>query len=395
MTDQSQWDLIVLGAGASGLMCAATAGKRGRRVLVLDHARRAGEKIRVSGGGRCNFTHLESQPERYLGTDPDFPRAALNAYTPRDFLALLARHRVAYREKAPGQLFCDGSAETIVAVLLEECRRARVTIAPGTGIRQVERVDERFVVTTAKGAERGAALVVALGGRSMPKLGATGLGHAIARQFGLKITPLRPGLCPLTFNGPWLEACRDWSGISLPVSIASPRARFADDLLFTHRGLSGPAILQISSHWLPGEPLDIDLAPGIDLAARLLKAKQTESRVLPRTVLSRFLPKRLACRKMEMPEVEVPLAGVGDKVLRELADTFHHWRVVPVGTGGFERAEVTVGGVDTRAIDPVTMGCRTVPGLFFVGEVLDVTGWLGGYNLQWAWSSGHAAGRAA
>ncbi|MEO5345114.1 MAG: NAD(P)/FAD-dependent oxidoreductase [Magnetococcus sp. YQC-9] len=394
MNANPEWDLIVLGAGASGLMCAATAGGRGRRVLVLDHARHAGEKIRISGGGRCNFTHLEADPSRYLSNDPEFTRGALAAFTPHDFLALLARHGIGHKEKSPGQLFSDGSAEKIVAMLLDECRRSRVRLVLGEEIRGVEHDARGFKVRSAHAEWQAPKLVIALGGRSMPKLGASGLGYELARQFGLKIIPPRPGLTPLIFSGELRTTCRELAGISLLAEITLESTRIRDDLLFTHQGLSGPVILRISSLWRSGETLEIDLLPDVDLAERLIEAKKVESRLTPRTILSRWLPKRLVWQKTADMKADAPLAEIGDKRLRAMADTIHHWRVIPVGTGGYERAEVTVGGVDTNAIDPLTMACRTIPGLYFIGEVLDVTGWLGGYNLQWAWSSGHAAGLA-
>ncbi|MBF0626809.1 MAG: NAD(P)/FAD-dependent oxidoreductase [Magnetococcales bacterium] len=394
MTRPPDWDVIILGAGASGLMCAATAGRRGRRVLVVDHARRMGEKVRVSGGGRCNFTHRAARPDHYLATDPDFPRLALQAFTPKDFIHLLDRHGIRHQEKEPGQLFCAGSAEQVVSMLQDECRRSGVNILAGQKIHRVDAEQHRFAVTTDQGRWQSAALVVALGGRSMPKLGATTLGYDLARQFGLKIVPPRPGLVPLTFGGEMLAQCRAWTGISLKATVSCSQARFTDELLFTHRGLSGPVILQISSYWRPGEPLTLDLAPGIELFARLRQAKEEESGLHLRTVLSRFLPRKLATEWLVTQGGEGRMAEIADKRLRLLADGLHQWRVTPLGTSGFERAEVTVGGVDTNALDPCTMACRTVPGLFFVGEVLDVTGWLGGFNLQWAWSSGHAAGLA-
>ncbi|MBF0192626.1 MAG: NAD(P)/FAD-dependent oxidoreductase [Magnetococcales bacterium] len=395
MSSSPDWEVIVLGAGASGLMCAATAGRRGRRVMVLDHARRAGEKIRVSGGGRCNFTHLHAEARHYLCHDPVFPQAALKSFPPQAFLDLLTRHGIAHHAKKPGQLFCDDSAERVVAMLLAECQRHHVTLFTSQTLRQVTALPSGFRVQTAQGSWTTASLVVALGGRSMPKLGATALGYDLARQFGLKIVPTKPGLTPLSFGGDLREGCRDLTGLSVPATVSCATARFTDDLLFTHRGLSGPAILQISSHWRGGEAITVDLTPGIDLYPRLKEASAREPGLNLRTIVSRFLPKRLALQRIALAGGDGRMAEIADKRLRLVAEQINQWRVVPSGTGGFDRAEVTVGGVDTRALEPHTLACRTVPGLHFIGEVVDVTGWLGGFNLQWAWSSGHAAGSVA
>ncbi|MBF0271849.1 MAG: NAD(P)/FAD-dependent oxidoreductase [Magnetococcales bacterium] len=397
LSSSPDWDVIILGAGASGLMCAATAGRRGRRVMVVDHARRAGEKIRVSGGGRCNFTHLKASAHHYLSdpaSDPNFPQAALKAFTPKAFLDLLGRHGISHHEKTPGQLFCDHSAEQVVAMLLAECQRSKVKVLLEQTIQQVTALPSGFRVQTAQGTWTTRALVVALGGRSMPKLGATPLGYEIARQFGLRIVPTRPGLTPLSFGGDIRESCRDLTGLSVQATVTCQSARFTDDLLFTHRGLSGPVILQISSHWRGGEAITVDLTPGVAIYPLLKQAREREPGLNLRTIVSRFLPKRLALQRIALAGGDGRMAEIADKRLQLAAELVNQWRVTPNGTGGFDRAEVTVGGVDTRALDPHTLACPSVPGLYCIGEVVDVTGWLGGFNLQWAWSSGHAAGSA-
>ncbi|MBF0341951.1 MAG: NAD(P)/FAD-dependent oxidoreductase [Magnetococcales bacterium] len=394
MNQPEDWEVIILGAGASGLMCAATAASRGRRVLVVDHARRAGEKIRVSGGGRCNFTHLDAAPHHYLTTDPDFVRAVLNHLPPEAFLARLRRHGIQTVEKTPGQLFCADSAERIVSMLLQECQKGRVRLLLDHAIQQIQPQASGFQVVTNRGTWTTQALVVALGGCSMPKLGASSLGYTLARQFGLKVGPIRPGLTPLTFDATLRALCQELTGIALQATLECAGMRFTDDLLFTHRGLSGPAVLQISSYWRPGMELRIDLTPGRDLLSLLAQAKTEEPGIFLRTFLSRFLPKRLAMQRILQAGGDGRLAEIGDRRLRVLADLVNRWTLTPNGTGGFERAEVTVGGVATAEMDPATLACRKHPGLHFIGELLDVTGWLGGYNLQWAWSSGHAAGLA-
>ncbi len=394
LTVSTEWDVIILGAGAAGLMCAMTAGSRRRRVLVLDHAARAGEKIRVSGGGHCNFTNLHAGSRHYLSENPRFCQTALRAYAPRDFIALVDRYAIRHFDKGDGAIFCTGAADDIVAMLLDECRKHRVTFLQETAIRRVERDQEGFLVRTSRGDWHGAALVVALGGRSMPKLGATGLGCEIARQFGLRVIPERPGLAPLLL-GP--ESGPGWgalAGISLRARAMCGTTGFTDAMLFTHRGLSGPAILRLSSHWRPGTELLIDLAPEIDLFAHLPSVRQTHPRQAASSALGRFLPGRLACHLAARAGVDGHLAEIGNQRLRALTDTVHRLRLLPAGTGGYGRAEVTVGGVDTLQLDPGTMACRTIAGLYFIGEVVDVTGCLGGFNLQWAWSSGYVAGQA-
>ena len=387
-------DGIILGAGASGLLCALTAGRRGRRLAVIDHARRMGEKIRISGGGHCNFSNHHVAPERYVSDNPRFCRDALSGYPPAAFLAFLARHDIAWREKGAGQLFCSGPASAIVEALLAECRAAGVAIQLGRTIRNVAATGEGFVVTTDAGELRAARLVVATGGRAAPGMGATGFGYGVAQHFGLAVIPPRPGLVPLTFSPDVLKPIRALAGISLNAEIACAGRRIVDDLLFTHRGLSGPAILRISNLWREGEPLRIDLAPGARMLERLLADREAHPRQEAATTLSRALPQRLARALAVGQAAQGRLAELGNARLRALGDAVHRWQPIPAGTEGWRTAEVTLGGVDTRELDAGTMAAKKVPGLFFIGEVVDVTGDLGGFNLHWAWASGHAAGAA-
>lgn len=388
----TEFDVVVLGAGAAGLMCAITAGRRGRRVLLLDHADQVGSKILISGGGRCNFTNLRTTPDCFLSNNRHFARSALSRYTPADFIALVQRHNIAFHEKALGQLFCDGSARAIVAMLLAECEATRVDVRVGHRVTGLSRPD-RFRVETDRGAFTADRLVLATGGLSIPKMGATGFALDAARRFGLRLTETRPGLVPLTFPEPDLTLMRGLSGVSLPVIAAAERARFAEAMLFTHRGLSGPAILQISSYW-QGEPITLDLTPGLDPAALLLDRKRDRPRAGLRGILADLLPQRLAAAWLDAGIAETRMADLPDRTLRALADRLARWTVTPNGTEGYAKAEVMVGGVDTRDLSSRTMEANAVPGLFLIGEALDVTGWLGGYNFQWAWASGHAAGEA-
>lgn len=379
-------DVIIIGAGAAGLMCAMEAAKRGRRVLIVDHAERPGEKIRIAGGGRCNFTNLHAQPENYLSGNPRFCRSALARFAPKDFVALVEKHGIAYVEKAKGQLFCDGPGYQITDMLLEECRTAGVRIRTNTEVEAVSKDQTGFVVATTRAPLPCTSLVIATGGKSAPEIGATGFGYALARQFGLRVIEPRPALVPLTFTSDLLEGL---SGISVDATVACGKKRFSDALLFTHRGLSGPAILQISSHWREGEPLTIDLLPGTDVYAALKEAKARAPKQEIRTALSRLLPKRLAHRLAP----EGRLAETADKHLQAVADSINRWKVVPAGTEGYRTAEVTLGGVNTQDVSSKTFEANAVPGLYFIGEVLDITGELGGFNFQWAWASGFAAGQ--
>ena len=406
-----EFDAIVIGAGAAGLFCAAQAGQRGLKVLLIDHAEAVAEKIRISGGGRCNFTNRDLDPRaphrHFVGQNPPFCRSALTRFTPADFMALLQRHGIAFHEKHKGQLFCDRSAEDLIAMLLAECAQGGVTRWQPCGVKEVAFLARSTAQGTGAGAGAGRyridtdrrpaqapCLVVATGGLSIPKIGATDLGYRIARQFGIPLVPRRPGLVPLTFDGAAWAPYAQLAGLALPVRIAtgSPKAHmaFEEDLLFTHRGLSGPAVLQISSYWQEGQPLCIDLAPGVDLAAALAEAKR-RSRKRIANELAQWLPSRLAeAWTQQDPQWQRPINEAADKALQALARRLAHWELTPTGTEGYRKAEVTLGGIDTRALSQRTLECKTQPGLYFIGEVVDVTGWLGGYNFQWAWASAHA-----
>ncbi len=385
-------DVVILGAGAAGLMCAIAAGRRGRRVLVLDHADEAGKKILISGGGRCNFTNLHCAPDRFLSANPRFATSALARYTPADFLALLAAHRIAWHEKTLGQLFCDGSARAIVAMLLAECAAAGVELRLATRIADVTRSD-RFRVETSAGDVLANSVVLATGGLSIPKLGATGFSHDLAARFGLALVPPRPALVPLTLSAPDLDRTRALSGVALPIVAACDGHRFREAMLFTHRGLSGPAILQISSCWREGAPIVLDLLPD-SAADALVAAKRARPRARVRALLADLLPQRVA-DLLAPPDVAEGVAGeTSDRALRSLGEALKAWRLIPSGSEGYAKAEVTLGGVATSALSSRTLESR-VPGLFVVGEAVDVTGWLGGYNFQWAWASGWCAGAVA
>jgi hypothetical protein len=383
-------DVAVVGAGAAGMMCAAAAGRRGRSVLLIEHYDRLGEKIRISGGGRCNFTNLGAGPVNYLSANPDFCRSALARYGPRDFIALVERHGIAYHEKTLGQLFCDDTAVDIIRMLKAECDAAGVRWRMPCPVDGVAREGDAWLVATPQGAVRAASLVVATGGLTVPKIGATPFGYRLAEQFGLAVVPPRPALVPLAFAPDALARFGDLSGVSLDSEVRCNGGAFREQLLFTHRGLSGPAILQISSYWDGRTPLSIDLAPGVDVDARLAAARGAGARV--ENVLAGFLPKRFAQQWCAAQGATGPLAAFDAAQRRALAAALHRWEVLPSGTLGYARAEVTLGGVDTAGLSSRTMAALAVPGLYFVGEVVDVTGWLGGYNFQWAWSSGHAAG---
>ena len=389
MTNRESFDAIVIGAGAAGMMCAGVAGQRGRRVLLVEHHPAIGEKIRISGGGRCNFTNVHAGPANYLSQNPDFCRSPLAQYTPRDFLALVERHGIAWHEKKLGQLFCDGSSLQIVDLLKAECERGRVTWWHPCAVAGVEREGDAFAVTTSRGVARARSLVVATGGLTVPKIGATPLGYRIAGQFGLPVVAPRPALVPLAFPPELLARYGDLSGLSIDAGISCRGGRFREHLLFTHRGLSGPAILQVSSYWDGRVPLSIDLLPGRDVHAWLASERTSHARL--DNLLARVLPRRFAHVWCEAHDVARPLRELGDARLAEIARALSRWEVRPSGTLGWNKAEVTLGGVHTRALSSQTMAAHDVPGLHFVGEVVDVTGWLGGYNFQWAWSSGYAA----
>jgi predicted Rossmann fold flavoprotein len=396
------WDAVVVGAGAAGLFCAGIAGQRGLRVLLLDHSDKVAEKIRISGGGRANFSNRDLDPQaphkHFIGANPQFCRSALSRYTPADFIALVGRHGIAFHEKHKGQLFCDRSAEDLIQMLLREAEAGGVQRRQPCKVTAIRYgADALYTLDTDRGSERSRALVIATGGLSIPKIGATDFGHRVARQFGLRLVETRPGLVPLTFDGDGWAPFAALAGLALPVGISTgtghTRGAFVEDLLFTHRGLSGPAVLQISSYWQPGTPIYLDLAPGTDLSAALMKAKATSRRRVANE-LAALMPARLADAWVQLDaQWQRPVAEVSDKALARLADRLAHWAVVPVGTEGYRKAEVTLGGVDTRELSSRTMESKQ-PGLYFIGEVVDVTGWLGGYNFQWAWSSAHACAMA-
>lgn len=388
-------DVLVIGAGAAGLMCAITAGQRGRRTLVLDHANKPGKKILMSGGGRCNFTNLGVTPAQYLSANPHFCKSALARYTPADFIALVEKHRIAYHEKELGQLFCDESSKQIVRMLLDECAAAGARVETSCGVERVQKTDEGFAVLTANGEVHTQALVVASGGLSIPSMGATGLGYELARQFGHNVLPTRAGLVPLTLSGKHQEHYQELAGVALPVAEARVGKRaFRAGLLFTHRGISGPSILQISSYWQPGDELRIDLSPEQDMGAWLVAQRAQRPAAELRNVLGELLPRRLAQRLCELWLGSKPMRQYRDAELHDAGARLHDWPIVASGTEGYRTAEVTLGGVDTDGLSSATLQSKHVPGLYFIGEVVDVTGWLGGYNFQWAWASGHAAGEA-
>jgi len=387
------WDVVIIGAGAAGLMCAVEAGKRGRRVLVLEHADRVGKKILISGGGRCNFTNRKVGPENFLSANPHFCRSALARYRPEDFMALVQSHGIPYYEKTLGQLFCRGSSKEIVAMLLKECAAAKVKIHLKSRIFSIEK-NRYFRLDTEQGLLEAGALVVATGGLSYAQLGASPFGYEIARRFGHGIVECRPGLVPLTLPPALSERWRELSGVSAEVRVSCGRASFREALLFTHRGLSGPAILQASSYWEAGEPLRIDLLPDLEVRDYLREKKRAGERSELKNLLAALLPKRFVERWCELHFPSRPLPQYSDRELGELAALLKNWELVPEGTEGYAKAEVTRGGVDTAGLSSKTMQSQKVPGLYFIGEVVDVTGWLGGYNFQWAWASGFAAGQA-
>ncbi|MDE2446432.1 MAG: NAD(P)/FAD-dependent oxidoreductase [Alphaproteobacteria bacterium] len=383
------FDAIIIGAGAAGLMCALTAGGRGRRVALLDHNDQAGAKILISGGGRCNFTNTGTTPQNFISQNPQFARSALSRYTPDDFLKLIAKHQIAWHEKTLGQLFCDGSARQIVKMLLDECAAAAVEAKLNCQITSVRKADQ-FVVETSQGEFSAPAVVLATGGLSIPKMGATGFAHQVAKQFGLKLVQTHPGLVPLRASPQELDFYTSLSGVSLPAIAQTGTVRFAESILFTHRGLSGPAVLQASSYLNDGAPLVLDLLPGQDAAQLLKNRKHNRPKAALKTVLAEVLPQRLA----QSLGSEAAMETVPAATLAALAARLKQWEMRPAGTEGYAKAEVTTGGIDTDGLSSKTMEAKTVPGLYAIGEAVDVTGWLGGYNFQWAWASGHAAGEA-
>jgi predicted Rossmann fold flavoprotein len=383
-------DVIIIGAGAAGLMCAIEAGKRGRSVLVLEHNQKIGEKIRISGGGKCNFTNINATPANYISQNPHFCKSALARYTPKDFLKLVEKHRIAYHEKKLGQIFCDGNAGNIIHLLLDECQKTNVEIKTGSNILSVNRKDNYSLVTY-DSVLRTDSLVVATGGLSIPRLGATNFGYRIADQFGINIIPPKPGLVPLKINFKEFKSYRDLSGISLEAETTCNNVSFRENILFTHRGLSGPAILQISSYWYPGSVICINLLPNIDIFSILKKHRQSKKHIAK--ILEMFLPSRFVRCWLELYNCSKFMYQYSPSELRAISFALTNWQIKPLDTEGYMKAEITVGGIDTKELSSKTMESKKIPGLYFIGELADVTGWLGGYNFQWAWSSGWAAGQ--
>lgn len=393
--DSGDFDVIIIGAGAAGLMCAAEAGKRGRRVLALDHADKLGEKIRISGGGRCNFTNLHTQPSAFISRNPHFCKSALSRYTPHDFIALVERHGIGWHEKTLGQLFCDESARGIVNMLLKETAAAGVVIRLNTKITAVRALEDGFAVETGGGVFTAEKLVVATGGPSIPKIGASGFGYRIAQQFGLNVIPPRAALVPLTFDDTQLALMKPLSGVSVdPAVVSCDGASFREAALFTHRGLSGPAILQISSYWREGMDVRVNFCPDRDVGALLKEARREQPRKRLHNVLAAWMPARLAEALVRQSGHDDVMAALSDRKIGDVARLAQDWRITPACTEGYRTAEVTAGGVDTDELSSRTFEARKVPGLHFIGEVVDVTGWLGGYNFQWAWASGYCCGQS-
>ncbi|WP_246701788.1 BaiN/RdsA family NAD(P)/FAD-dependent oxidoreductase [Rhizobium terricola] len=376
------------------MMCALTAGQRGSSVVLIDHAKAPGEKIRISGGGRCNFTNIHAGPKNYLSANPHFMKSALARFTAADFLAMVDRHRIAWHEKTLGQLFCDDSAKDIIRMLLDEMRTGGVELRLGIDVAAIEKAEAGFRIETSEGQIEARALVIATGGKSIPKMGATGFAYKVAEQFGLAVTETRPGLVPLTLEPGQLTELTPLAGVAVDAEVRHGKTAFREALLFTHRGLSGPAILQISSYWREGDAITLSLEPDVDFSAVLKAARRENGRQAVQTVLAQHLPKRLAQYVTERLRIEKPLADLSDKVLDTVASFLHGWVVKPAGSEGYRTAEVTLGGIDVAGLDSKTMQAKTVPGLYFIGECVDVTGWLGGYNFQWAWASGRAAGES-
>ena len=392
LADETAYDAVVIGGGAAGLMCAIEAGKRGRRVLLIERNQEIGRKILISGGGRCNFTNLYASPEQYISGNPNFARSAMARYTPADFIALVEQHGIAYHEKKLGQLFCDGSARQVVDMLLAECREAGVDVLADCQVDGVSKSDTGYEIMSSHGDYTAPSLVIATGGLSIPKMGATDFGLQMARQFGVPVTDTQPGLVPLRFEGDDLAFCEALAGVSIDVEVSCNGESFRENLLFTHRGISGPAVLQASSYWREGDEIAVDLLPGEDVAPVLDEASKLGRGI--QRVLDLRHARRFAQAWTERYGYSGTLYGLSKARTEELARQLKAWRLTPSGTEGYDKAEVTVGGVHTNALSSRTMECRDVPGLYFIGECVDVTGWLGGYNFQWAWASGYAAGQA-
>lgn len=389
----SDYDVIIIGAGAAGMMCGAVAGARGRKVLLIDHAKKAGEKIRISGGGRCNFTNIHSGPKNFISKNPHFCKSALSRYTPQDFIDLVERYGIAWHEKTLGQLFCDGRSQEIIDMLLTECDKAGNDIWLGAEVLDIRKYENGFVVTTNRQSLNAESVVIACGGPSIPKMGASSYGYKVAEQFGLDIIEPVPALVPLTFTDALKEPLKALSGVSVNARVSHGKTSFDEALLFTHRGLSGPSILQISSYWSPGDAITIDMLPGLNVSEAMKEARTEHPRQHPKTWLSQNLPQRLSDHIASSVKQE-RLADMSDKAIKNIALQVNDWYVKPAGSEGFRTAEVTKGGVDTTELSSKTMEAKSVPGLYFIGEVVDVTGHLGGHNFQWAWASGQAAGQA-
>ena len=395
MEKKSQYDVIIIGAGAAGLMCAAITSARGKKTLILDHSAKIGEKIRISGGGRCNFTNIHTAPETFLSQNKHFCKSALKQYTQHDFITLVEKHGIDYHEKTLGQLFCDNSAQQIIDMLFQECRDAGVTLNAETEIHSVSKENDRYTVQTSNGDFESSSLVIATGGLSIPKIGATKFGYEIAKQFDLNVITTTPALVPLTFQAALLERCKELSGLSVDAIVTFGKTKFREGLLFTHRGLSGPSILQISSYWKEGEEIEINLAPDHDAYTFLKARKDSDPKKEIQNSLIDLIPSRLAVNICESENISGRIAELSDKKLQKLANLINHWRIKPSGTEGYRTAEVTLHGVDTNELNSKTMECKKHSGLYFIGEVVDVTGHLGGFNFQWAWSSGYVAGMNA
>ena len=391
---KSIYDVAVIGAGAAGLFCAGLAAARGKKVVLIDHRHRVAEKIRISGDGRCNFTNIYSQSANFLSNNPHFMKSALTNFTPHDFVNLVKRYRIPFHEKKFGQLFCNESAQDIIDMLMKECSVHQVETAFGLDVKNIQRAVSEFRIIYAKGVIRANKLVIATGGLSIPKIGATGFGYQVAKQFGLSIIPPRAGLVPLTFTDRIKEFCKNLSGLSLEAEVFFGKNHFAEGLLFTHRGLSGPSILQISSYWQEGADICINLVPDQDIVKLLLSHKKQSPRKELATVLGRVLPKRLARQMAAITSSDNQLGNISDLSIARAAEAVNGWRIRPAGTEGYRTAEVTLGGVNTAEISSKDMQARSCPGLYFIGEVLDVTGQLGGHNFQWAWSSAYAAAKS-
>ncbi|MFL2552107.1 MAG: NAD(P)/FAD-dependent oxidoreductase [Gammaproteobacteria bacterium] len=389
----NKYDVIIIGAGAAGMMCAIESGKRGKSVLLVDHAAKIAEKIRISGGGRCNFTNINTNPKNFISQNPNFSISALNQYTPHDFIELIKKHNIAYHEKTLGQLFCDHKSQLIIDMLLSECNQANVKIKKSFVVDKVEKVNDDYIVINNNDKYFSKSLVIATGGLSIPKIGATDFGYKIASQFNLNIVETQPALVPLTFTDEILSLCNELSGLSLNANISQGNISFEEGMLFTHRGLSGPSILQISSYWSQGDSININLCPRDNLGEILQDKKNTKPKQNIISILCEFLPKRLAMIICDKNKFKGNISELSKQSLDKINNIINSWRVTPKGSEGYRTAEVTRGGVDTDEISSKTMMCRNHPGLFFIGEVVDVTGHLGGYNFQWAWSSGFVAGQ--